>query len=651
MSANRARLTGAMAVMAIFCALAPAALPAEGPAKYGSKGGAGGDASVTFSWSPVEGAGGYTVELTTPAGEQVASLNVAGTTATISAPPGDYLIRVVSLNHFMRPESASPWKKISIVRKGKPQVEMLDPISVEPGAKARVVLKGKNLDASTAVSLRRAGDKAAIIPLSVRTLDANRIELLLPPIEVGLYSLELRNKPDYSVVLPDALAVKHRPPVIASVEPASLDLLAPPLRFKILGSDIAPGASISLEIDGRRVDISSAERSEGELRVELASAPEAGSYDLVIENDPLSFTRAASALRFFSSASPATAATAAQDAPAASIAATPAAAGAASAAAQAPAPAVAIAQAAPNATPPSTGAAAIRPAAAPTAISPATPAASSPAAAAGAQASAAPTATASAAPADSATKGGPSKPLVSPEAAPQASAPQASAPPQTQAAAPSIAAIPDSTAAPQTAELQPPEPIAPANPAAPKAGFSLPPEPWSFGAGWAGAFALGDWAQRFSPSLVNADLSARLCLMASRAEARSSSLRLGTELRAEASFFSSKAGDATYVGSSFSSFGLQAGAWAALAWPRIETTLGASAGIAYSRIKVSNSNLDPNAVTSGHSVDPAASASLELAWKPAKRLAVGLRIEGGFIFFSDRTLIAVSPGSFARIAF
>ena len=56
-------------------------------------------------------------------------------------------------------------------------------------------------------------------------------------------------------------------------------------------------------------------------------------------------------------------------------------------------------------------------------------------------------------------------------------------------------------------------------------------------------------------------------------------------------------------------------------------------------------------MTSGHSVDPAASASLELAWKPAKRLAVGLRIEGGFIFFSDRTLIAVSPGSFARIAF
>jgi len=569
MSANRARLTGAMAVMAIFCALAPAALPAEGPAKYGSKGGAGGDASVTFSWSPVEGAGGYTVELTTPAGEQVASLNVAGTTATISAPPGDYLIRVVSLNHFMRPESASPWKKISIVRKGKPQVEMLDPISVEPGAKARVVLKGKNLDASTAVSLRRAGDKAAIIPLSVRTLDANRIELLLPPIEVGLYSLELRNKPDYSVVLPDALAVKHRPPVIASVEPASLDLLAPPLRFKILGSDIAPGASISLEIDGRRVDISSAERSEGELRVELASAPEAGSYDLVIENDPLSFTRAASALRFFSSASPVTA---------------------------------------PPAEKPSVAAAA-----------------------------AAPTATESAAPADSATKGGPSKPVVSPEATAQASAPQASAPPQTQAAAPSIAAIP--------------EPIAPANPAAPKAGFPLPPQPWSLGAGWAGAFALGDWAQRFSPSLVNADLSARLCLMASRAEARSSSLRLGTELRAEASFFSSKAGDATYVGSSFSSFGLQAGAWAALAWPRIETTLGASAGIAYSRIKVSNSNLDPNAVTSGHSVDPAASASLELAWKPAKRLAVGLRIEGGFIFFSDRTLIAVSPGSFARIAF
>ena len=117
-----------LALLALLCALAPCALLAQA-----TKAASAGDASVTLSWSPEEGAGGYTLELTTLSGTPVSSTTVEGTQATISAPPGDYLIRIVSLNHFMRPESASPWKKISIVRKGKPKFESLAPSFVEPG--------------------------------------------------------------------------------------------------------------------------------------------------------------------------------------------------------------------------------------------------------------------------------------------------------------------------------------------------------------------------------------------------------------------------------------------------------------------------------------------------------------------------------------
>jgi hypothetical protein len=521
-------------LVALLLALAGAFLAAQGKGA--------GDASVTFSWRAVEGAGGYTVELASLSGESVASVTVEGTTATISAPPGDYNIRIVSLNHFMRPESASPWKRISIVRKGKPQAESLDPQFIEPGLKSELVIKGKNLDASTSVALRRAGE-AAIHPLSVRALDASRLEIILPPIEVGIYSIELLNKPDYSLVLPLTLTVRHKPAVIASVEPSSLDLTTTPLRFTVVGSGIAPGASVRLEIGGKRVDLSSITRTDSGLSAELSGEPEEGTYDLVIENDALSITRASSALHLFR-----------------------------------PAPQAAQAVVAPTPEP--------------------------------------------------ASEPVPEPPLP-PEPAP-VPAPQAETAP-----------APPPNVSPAT--------TAPTSPA--KVAFSLPPEPWSLDAGWSTSFALDKWSALFPPSFANADLSARLCFSQSRARRIDAELRLGTELRANASFLSSKPGDATYVSSSLSSFGLQAGAWLELAWPRFETTIRMGAGATYSIFEVSGANLPADAKTQAYSIDPAASIGVECAWRATSRLSLGLRGTTSIVFFSDLPLIVLSPGAFAKLAF
>jgi hypothetical protein len=161
---------------------------------------------------------------------------------------------------------------------------------------------------------------------------------------------------------------------------------------------------------------------------------------------------------------------------------------------------------------------------------------------------------------------------------------------------------------------------------------------------------LGDWAKLLSTSFANVDLAARLCLMQKPARG-AALLRAGAEIRAKASFFSTSSGEETYVDSSLAVLGLEAGAWAALAWPRWEATLRSGAGLAYSRIRVSGSDLAADAKSSASSVDPAASVGLELAWKPSTRLSLGLDCAGSFVFYSEQMMTSLSPGAFARLAF
>jgi hypothetical protein len=685
----------ALALLALLSALMPCALSAQAAPP------AAGEASVTLSWSPVEGAGGYTLELSTLSGAAVSSTTVEGTKATISAPPGDYLIRIVSLNHFMRPESASPWKKISIVRKGKPKFESLSPDFVEPGKKAVIALRGKNVDASTVATLRKAGGKTAIKASSVRVIDSSTIELSFPPIkEVGSYSLELLNKPDYSLLIPEALRVKHRDAIVDKVEPAELDILDPSQRISIRGRDIQPDATISLEGKGKRIALSSLSRSAAGIEAQLPRGIEEGSYDLIIENDALSVTRTPSAIRLSSSVEPSAAvapAIASVSEPAASVpanvsnsapvaepvAAVPAAATVAvpvsvpaaepitsEPAATAP---VAVPAASPVATPAPEPAAAhaaapiVKPAAEPIAAAPvatsvATPAAepvAEPVAAPAAQPAPAPSepSVASAAAAEPVITETPAIADTAPQVTPQATAPALASAVQEAAPTPAAqetaqaAAEPKAPAAesgPATAAEAPSpaqEPILLPSPEKPSLDLS---DAFSLSAGWSAAFALGEWASILSPSFLNFDIAARFSLPDWRFLPQ---LSYGAELRAEASFFGTIAGEATYVSSSFSNYDLELGPWLAYSWPLFDLGLSLGGGLSYSAIEVSGSNLDASAVTSGYSVDPMAWGGLEFDWKPIDKLSIGIRCALRCVFFTDRSLFAIPAGICLRYAF
>ena len=224
------------------------------------------------------GAFSYVVELKDSAGRSLPNARAEGTSITITVPPGVYLVRVLSLDAFRRPAGASPWKKVRIVRKGQPEVDALDPGHVVPGSALPLVVTGHNIDDETAAILRKSAGGPPILPVSVRELGPGKVEFDFPRLsDVGLYGLELDNKPDYSLVLPDCIAVRHDPAVVLSIEPRILDLLSSaPLVFSLRADKIERGATVELEREGESRSLTPSRLEDGSLSFELPARTERG---------------------------------------------------------------------------------------------------------------------------------------------------------------------------------------------------------------------------------------------------------------------------------------------------------------------------------------------------------------------------------------
>jgi|GEM_PF-6028341 hypothetical protein len=291
------------ALFAAALSAAPPSLAAQG-AEAGSDTGAAlpamdAPATVAFAWKSVPGAGAYLVDVKDASGKSLPTSRTNETKITLSLPPGIYSIRVVSLDNFLRPEGASAWKQVRVVRKGQPAVDSLSPARTDPGSPLSLLVSGENIDEETAASLRKSPDGEPILPLAARELGPGCVQYDFPPLpEIARYSLELDNKPDYRLVLPDCVASTHEKPILLFVEPSALDLLsAPTLRFSIRADKTIDEARIELERNGQACALPIVSRNGESITFDLPPRLGEGDYDLVIENDPLSISRNAAALR------------------------------------------------------------------------------------------------------------------------------------------------------------------------------------------------------------------------------------------------------------------------------------------------------------------------------------------------------------------
>jgi hypothetical protein len=666
MSTNASRLgalAGFVLAAAALAAQAPAGAAAP-PAPAASPPLQDEPASIVFSWKSVPGASFYLVELKDSAERSLPSVQAKGTTVSISVPPGDYLIRVVCLDGFRRPEGASPWKKVIVVRKGQPAVDSLAPGRVEPGSALPLVVTGRNIDAETAATLRKGGVGAPILPLSVRELGAGRVEFDFPRLsEIARYSLELDNKPDYSLVLPDCVAVSHDPARVLAIEPRILDLLtAGPLKFSLRADKVVQGASIELVRGGESYAPTLSSRDEGSLALELPPGLPEGDYDLVIENDALSIATTPSALRLVLP-------------PPAADSVTPASIEASSAETGAENGQIEVrgkdfapelkASLANGGTETELEVTQVEPGRAVVSLPPDLAAgsydlrlsnAASPAADPEAPAGSKDALLASALEITA-----PPPPVV--EQAPQAEEAQAVAaePTEEAGAAPAEAAAPPEQASPEPAPAEaaalPPAATEGAPPPAPEpAPASTAPAtaksatrivlPLDLEVAWEYGFVLGnDWQPIYSSTPAVAELLARLCLWNLRVSGWSKSWELGAELGARASNFAFSGDSGTYVDSSLAAYGLELGPCLTLPLFSARMSLGIDGGMAYSRASESGS------AASLDSFDPMLACRLELGYLPSPRLSLGVSASFRYVFYLDAGMPEVSVGAAAGYRF
>jgi hypothetical protein len=161
-------------------------------------------------WAPVSGAGGYLVEIR-QAAKMVVSETVKEPLLVLYLAPGNYQVRITTLNKLLRPENSTDWNSFSVLRAVIPTVQGISPDVLQSGQPQRFLIRGTGFSSSTEVKFLSSGDTE--IPITGnQVLSPQEIEFsVVLPLEPGTYTIILRNPPNQQAELRGGLVVTASP--------------------------------------------------------------------------------------------------------------------------------------------------------------------------------------------------------------------------------------------------------------------------------------------------------------------------------------------------------------------------------------------------------------------------------------------------------
>ena len=200
-----------------------------------------------FSFTAVEGAGGYLIEVRGPSGKIVVSRTMKAdqTDVSLSLVPGPYELRLTTLNRLQHAESATDWTPIHVAAAGPPEVGAMAATTIMTGKAQFIRLSVQGL-ASDAVAAVKAPSGTSI-PATISWSGSTSIEIHLPALSrAGAYKVILTNPPNLSLTLSDKLTVEYPPPVVAHIDPTSFEQGAGTLDLRLSGQDFSPEVVVGL---------------------------------------------------------------------------------------------------------------------------------------------------------------------------------------------------------------------------------------------------------------------------------------------------------------------------------------------------------------------------------------------------------------------
>jgi formylglycine-generating enzyme required for sulfatase activity len=248
--------------------------------------------SVNLKWKEVSGAGGYLLEIRDNAGKIVHSETYKSVSVDLRLAPGEYQMRITTLNRFMRKESATSWVPLSVIRRPFPEIASVQPPETPPGKESSLRVSGAHFGPDTEVIVQ--GPSGSIKPLSSRVISERELEIRLPAISgIGPYTLRLSNKPNKATSKDDAFIVKHPDPKVRS---ATVTLLEDGgFEIEIRGEGFLQGASAELFGPGASYPLSILSLSPGSIVARFAGEVPGGEYGIRVTIDRYTGTEAAGA--------------------------------------------------------------------------------------------------------------------------------------------------------------------------------------------------------------------------------------------------------------------------------------------------------------------------------------------------------------------
>ncbi len=170
-----------------------------------------------LQWKSVPGAKAYILEVRNGLGDSILNKTLETTSFDISLPPGEYEVRITTLNKFLKPASVSPWSKLSIMRSILPVPQSISAETLIAGKKDQVLsVSGSGFMPYTLLSLESENGKASG---SILSQSGNKISAVfdLSSLAPGEYRLKVSNPPGKEAFAPGSVRVWKESEALAKI--------------------------------------------------------------------------------------------------------------------------------------------------------------------------------------------------------------------------------------------------------------------------------------------------------------------------------------------------------------------------------------------------------------------------------------------------
>lgn len=244
-----------------------------------------GTRAIPYHWEPIDGAGGYLIEVADDSQTIVATEQApaGATSVALSLAPGQYQIRLTPLDITKNPQTPGDWTPFPVEAVKPPVLVSMEPSVLISGVEGTARLQLEGLADGATASVRSPSGN--LFPVEISQTDT--VLLKVPALEeTGNYTLLVTNPPDQTLTVKGKLTVRYPQPVVKQVSPDTLEPTGADQSLELTGENFSSEAIVGVRAGdgGKLVLLAITSRSPTSIQVVVPKDLGPGEYRLMLAN-------------------------------------------------------------------------------------------------------------------------------------------------------------------------------------------------------------------------------------------------------------------------------------------------------------------------------------------------------------------------------